>query len=323
MGSDQSKITASANDATTATPATAAAKNGATAAVDGTTKKSDGTHWDPYSYFSPSINFPQDGPGPFALLILNQPIFNKSIFLNLWRKATLRVCADGGANRLFEALTPSERGLYLPTAIIGDLDSLRPSVRSFYSSHSVQINQDDDQNSTDFGKCMTFISLHDPSVCTESRRLSFRASIKPKKNADRTKKLAVVALGGFGGRMDQSFHSIHALYTSQQGEGIPRQVYLFSSESIAFLLRPGRNLLKTPRDHLGPSCGIIPVGGPAVVTTKGLEWNLEGQETRFGGLVSTSNHTVEDEVMVETTEQVLWTVEFRREREDREEVEEE
>lgn len=86
MGSDQSKITASANDATTATPATAAAKNGATAAVDGTTKKSDGTHWDPYSYFSPSINFPQDGPGPFALLILNQPIFNKSIFLNLWRK---------------------------------------------------------------------------------------------------------------------------------------------------------------------------------------------------------------------------------------------
>lgn len=63
------------------------------------------------------------------------------------RAATLRVCADGGANRLYDELphmlpgrsADAVRAQYLPTFIKGDLDSLRPDVAAFYRQHGVPI----------------------------------------------------------------------------------------------------------------------------------------------------------------------------------------
>ena len=102
---------------------------------------------------------------------------------------------------------------------------------------------------------------------------------------------------------------IHALHVAQQEQ---RQVYLVSDENVTFLLTPGLNIVRTPRAVLGPCCGILPVGCPSTISTRGFEWNLEGAESRFGGLVSTSNHTIADVVNVETTEAVLFTIEFKR-----------
>jgi thiamine pyrophosphokinase len=57
--------------------------------------------------------------------------------------ACIRICADGGANRLYDSApgwafakeSTSARRNFLPTVIKGDLDSLRPEVADFYSSH--------------------------------------------------------------------------------------------------------------------------------------------------------------------------------------------
>lgn len=54
--------------------------------------------------------------------------------------ASLRICADGGANRLYDYcalweadLSPSQaRSMYTPDIIKGDLDSLRPDVKNYY-----------------------------------------------------------------------------------------------------------------------------------------------------------------------------------------------
>jgi thiamine pyrophosphokinase len=57
----------------------------------------------------------------------------------------LMYCADGGANRLHDALGDERDrwvvrkesladGRYLPTMVKGDLDSLRPDVRAYYVS---------------------------------------------------------------------------------------------------------------------------------------------------------------------------------------------
>lgn len=54
------------------------------------------------------------------LLILNQPIANFDVFSRLWMRAGYRICADGGANRLydlFEGDLENLRGDYVKTAV--------------------------------------------------------------------------------------------------------------------------------------------------------------------------------------------------------------
>ena len=60
-------------------------------------------------------------------------------------------------------------------------------------------------------------------------------------------------------------------------------------------------------------CGLIPLQGPAVATSRGLRWNLDATEMRFGGLVSTSNIIEGEEVWVETDADLIWTAELREE----------
>lgn len=49
-------------------------------------------------------------PSRLKLVVLNQPIWRLDIFLRLWQNTVVRVCADGGANRLFEAFSPDQEG---------------------------------------------------------------------------------------------------------------------------------------------------------------------------------------------------------------------
>ena len=51
--------------------------------------------------------------------------------------ASVRYCADGGANRLHDRCRPSSVDLddaFLPDLIKGDLDSLKSEVRDYYKS---------------------------------------------------------------------------------------------------------------------------------------------------------------------------------------------
>ena len=83
-----------------------------------------------------------------------------------WRDnaAQFCICADGGANQLYDAaprfaqhLSAVEaRQLVRPAVIVGDLDSIKDEVRQFYAQLGTEIKDlSSDQNTTDLQKCLT------------------------------------------------------------------------------------------------------------------------------------------------------------------------
>ena len=95
-----------------------------------------------------------------------------------------------------------------------------------------------------------------------------------------------------------------------------QRTFAIGDGSVAWLLPKGKHTLRMARQVMGKTCGILPLGvgtSGAKVSTKGLEWNLEGESTTLGGFLSTSNHLWDKEgvVEVENDEPVYWTVELR------------
>lgn len=230
-----------------------------------------------------------------ALIILNSPIQDFEYFHRLYAHASYTLCADGGADRLRNLITtthpdlPSDVALRktLPNAIHGDLDSLSDTTRTAYANLGVGISQDPDQYSTDFGKAIKKI-----------------LSTKPT-----TRDLLV--LGSVGGRVDQGIGLLHELYREQKFRHPEVRFWLFSEASVSVVLGPGRTRLHLPVGGglITRNVGILPVYGRAVVSTRGLEWDVEGWETEMGGQVSSSNHVVEEWVEIESDREILFTVE--------------
>ncbi|KAL5115127.1 thiamine pyrophosphokinase [Pleosporales sp. CAS-2024a] len=225
------------------------------------------------------------------LLILNQPIAHLDVFVRLWKHTEYRTCADGGANRLFDLFDGDmamQREQYLPNIIHGDLDSLRDDVRAYYASHGVEVSQDHDQDSTDFGKTM--------------QKISSRSTLIPQRD--------VLVLGTLAGRVDQGLGLLHEMIREEtKHPGL--RIWLFSESSLSFILRAKHNLIRGLQKSalFTEKVGLLPVWGPATITTTGLEWDVKAWYTHMGGQVSTSNHVKADEVHVETDAPILFTIE--------------
>jgi len=286
-----------------------------------------------------------------ALVILNSPIRTppSPLFTELWNTSAIRVCADGGANRLYKADTQ-----LIPDLICGDLDSVVPFVRDYYhQQHNVTIERDACQNSNDLDKALT-------------------ALLKTKEVYTR-----VIVYGAFGGRFDQEMGCIQALY--KWSAKFQYRMVLMDDITTAFLMPPhvrneirlsfyGTNIPTTTAmtttttatttittandndnnssnndhdDHVdqngstatttnnnntnnsqhekqqiivlgeGPTCGIIPVGCKCdSVRTTGFKWDLDGSiPLEFGGLVSTSNHVSQQVATVEASHPLIFTAE--------------
>ena len=127
--------------------------------------------WDPSRLLAPT----DGGAAPaHAVVLLNVPLHVDHLrtFEHLWNggechacfpcmhqadalAASYRVCADGGANRLFDAYFASPSSAEAasdPHAIVGDLDSLRPAVRHFFEARGVSILERPSQYATDLQK---------------------------------------------------------------------------------------------------------------------------------------------------------------------------
>ncbi|GAB4821730.1 hypothetical protein N2152v2_008776 [Parachlorella kessleri] len=247
---------------------------------------------DPVLYNSDFLR-PGDRDSSLGLILLNRPL--PLVTLHLWQRAAIRICADGGANRLHDELpslirdrpAAELRDQFLPDLIAGDLDSIRPSVMEFYQKRGVKLlDLSEDQMTTDLTK-----NLHCMQQLREQRQLP--------------EPFTMVAVGGIGGRLDHVLANLNALYTHRDV-----RLVLCGDDNLTRLIPRGRAVIRPGRPLEGPTCGLIPLQGPAVGTSSGLRWNLESTKMQVGGLISTSNIMDADEIAVESDSDLVWTVEY-------------
>lgn len=263
--------------------------------------------WRPGDVFLPHLQ------KNYALVVLNQPLeLSPEFYAKLWEQAVYHIAADGGANRLHDAC----KDLKLET-VIGDLDSLHEAVGLFYHAKGSELIHDTDQDSTDFTKAVRYLKNFKLSE-TASLTVSFNQQgldalklnvVLYQENMD------IVVLGGLGGRVDHGMATLHQLYSFQDDPKYASgRMSLLSSESITFVLKSGKHKIKvrdsSPEIALGEHIGIIPIKEPSVITTTGLRWDVTDWKTEFGGMISTSNQVKEDWVTVETTKDVLFTIDL-------------
>lgn len=277
-----------------------------------------------------------------VLIILNTPISTPPgpIFTKLWDISSLRICADGGANRLYHgthnmhsngsststtSTSPSSnRNEFIPDLIKGDLDSLDPAVQQYYESVGVKVERDPDQNSNDLDKALSAIRDYKHQI----------ADIDEDDIFDQ-RPVQVYVYGAFGGRFDQEMASIQALYRWK--DEFNHQITMYTDETCALLLKPNvQNRIYLPfySDKLngtenenngnrgeevnnvnvgeGPTCGLIPIGCRCdKVETEGFKWNLDGDTPlEFGGLVSTSNRAEQRMLTVWCSQPLVFSAEI-------------
>ncbi|TGO53945.1 hypothetical protein BCON_0115g00280 [Botryotinia convoluta] len=284
--------------------------------------------WHPADIFS---DYPADHK-EFALIVLNQPLeLPSNIYKKLWDNAVYHIAADGGADQVYNrnhkkpfdgnSLDPAlqdvkkaETHLDIDT-IIGDFDSMSPNLFKYFEDNGTEIIRDGDQYSTDFTKAVRYVkSLEQPVDSERTPPCSHR-----QKKLDQLKQLPrpldIICLGGLGGRVDQALSQLHHLYMFQQEPNYSKgKMYLVSSEAITFVLKAGKHKIKIKEEgkllKLGKHIGILPVKEPSIITTQGLEWDVTDWKTEFGGDISTSNHAKEDWATIETTKDVVFTIDF-------------
>ncbi|RDL31969.1 Thiamine pyrophosphokinase, catalytic [Venustampulla echinocandica] len=244
------------------------------------------TTWHPADVFSGGPKSHKES----ALVVLNQPLeLHASVYTKIWGNSVYRVAVDGGANRIHD-LNISSKLDFAVDLVIGDLDSLLPDVRKYWEQKGVSITHDPDQYTTDFTKAVNHIW-----------------------SSERAHPKDITVLGGLGGRVDQGISVLHHLYMFQK-DYTPGKMFLLSSEGITFVLKSGKHKIKARENfgdiYLGKHVGIIPLKEPSTITTKGLEWDVTDWETDFGGQISTSNHVNAEWVTIETTKDVLFTIDF-------------
>ncbi|KAK9726295.1 hypothetical protein RND81_05G204400 [Saponaria officinalis] len=231
----------------------------------------------------------------YALVILNQRLPRFAPLL--WNHSRIRVCADGGANRLFDEMplffpeidARDVRQRYKPDVIKGDMDSIRDDVLDYYSKQGCNtIDESQDQDTTDLHKCIAHISNLTPD--------------SEKSN------LCILVTGALGGRFDHEAGNINVLY---RFSGL-RIILLSDDCLIQVLPKTHHHKIHIQSSIVGPHCGLIPIGMTAACsTTSGLKWNLNGTEMKFGGLVSTSNLVTGDAVTVQSDADLVWTISIK------------
>ncbi|MHB8905573.1 MAG: thiamine diphosphokinase [Melioribacteraceae bacterium] len=176
------------------------------------------------------------------------------------------ICADGGANS-------AEKLNIVPDYIIGDLDSINPSVYDYFYD-KCDIIKVDRQNDTDVEKCLKF-------------------AIKKKYNE-------VILLGATGNRLDHSFCNMGIV------------IKFFDKISIRILHQKSLLTAYTGNVKLrtlpNETISIYGINSKTKISSRGLRYQLKNISLPFGIKESTSNVALKNEVELKIKNGIVFVI---------------
>jgi thiamine pyrophosphokinase len=195
------------------------------------------------------------------------------------------ILCDGGANFLYRS---KHRDAANVKAIVGDLDSIEPEVRAYYSSRVEIHDLSFDQDSNDFEKAITF---------------AVKVGLK-----------RIVSLGVLGGRFDQEMCNLNVLQKHSLVH-LETDLVAVGKSSVICVVKPEvRTTIRVGQLFVKNQTGLI-CFGKSRVKTKGFRWNLGGEGLEvleWGVLVSSSNEILEEEVEITAQKTVFFVAELRQ-----------
>ncbi|MFH4981738.1 hypothetical protein AB6A40_008447 [Gnathostoma spinigerum] len=226
--------------------------------------------------------------GNIGVLWLNSPGADTPVWKHLWNNSLIRVCTDGAANILNPLVCNGT--INLPHLIAGDFDSINDASRLFFQKKGVKFVETPDQDFTDMCKALRII-------VDEVQRSSIKLD-------------CIWILGGFSGRFDHTMSSLHSMLRFQSYCTVP--IYAIDGTNLIFVLKRSKNKIVL-YDHsmITKICGFIPFCQErTTVTTQGFKWDLSHSDVAFGGIISTSNQVIGNQVEIETTAPLIFTLQL-------------
>ena len=192
------------------------------------------------------------------IIFLNGELPPLRVISKFCMKGSYIICADGGAN----GLTGTK---IIPNIILGDLDSLKPSARMYFSRKNVEIRRIQDQETTDFEKALLY--------CIEMNLNN------------------ITVFGAASSRPDHTINNFSVLKRYSKTLDIriidkEFEIY-YINKRTAFAYRKGHTVSLMPM----PSAGGI--------TTKGLKYKLKNESLGLGTREGTLNVSIANNISIE------------------------
>lgn len=288
----------------------------------------------PLEYFhsNKSSTNQDDNKNVNVLLILNQKInLLPNLFKRIWENAALKICADGGLNRLRTYNQENPTFNYIPDFVIGDLDSVTNENLQYYQSLGTKKILQSSQYYTDFIKAISLINVYfnAPNIISNLDKLDdldeleiLEATIDSSNL--KFQNIKIIVVGGVGGRFDQTMATINQIWNFSISRPHIHFIILNPEHTeLIMLLKPGINIIKYPKlsnteekalfgvlpEKSRPglrNVGILPLLHHAIISTVGLKWDVTNWNTSITTKMSSSNLQVANEGFIIQTDKHLF-----------------